>query len=82
MVERRNNLSIAVVTGPDVQIQEQSVASLALVLYELATNALKCGSLSLPNEAHKWRVSVLAAETETFQMHGSFRFPLLTQQTC
>jgi len=36
------------VTGPDAQIQEQSVASLALVLYELATNAVKCGALSLP----------------------------------
>jgi two-component sensor histidine kinase len=31
-----------------VHIQEQSVANLALVLYELATNAVKCGSLSLP----------------------------------
>ena len=36
------------VTGPDAQIQEQSLTSLALVLYELATNAIKCGSLSLP----------------------------------
>jgi two-component system CheB/CheR fusion protein len=36
------------VTGPDAQIQEQSLTSLALVLYELATNAVKCGSLSLP----------------------------------
>ena len=36
------------VVGPDVQIQAQSVTGLALVLYELATNAVKCGSLSLP----------------------------------
>jgi PAS domain S-box-containing protein len=36
------------VTGPDAQIQEQSLTSLALVLYELATNAVKYGSLSFP----------------------------------
>jgi PAS domain S-box-containing protein len=34
--------------GADVQIQEQSVTGMALLLYELATNAVKCGSLSLP----------------------------------
>ena len=34
--------------GPDVHIQTQSVTGLALVLYELATNAVKCGALSVP----------------------------------
>jgi two-component system CheB/CheR fusion protein len=37
-----------IVAGPDVLVQQQAVTSLALVLYELATNAVKCGSLSLP----------------------------------
>jgi PAS domain S-box-containing protein len=36
------------VNGPDVQIKEQSFTALALVLYELATNAVKYGSLSVP----------------------------------
>jgi PAS domain S-box-containing protein len=36
------------VNGPDLQIQQQSITALALVLYELATNAVKYGSLSLP----------------------------------
>jgi two-component sensor histidine kinase len=36
------------VNGPDLQIQQRSITALALVLYELATNAVKYGSLSLP----------------------------------
>ena len=36
------------VNGPDLQIQQQSITALALMLYELATNAVKYGSLSLP----------------------------------
>ena len=47
------------VTGPDVQIQEQSVANLALVLYELATNAVKCGSLSLPKGSVQINLSMV-----------------------
>ena len=47
------------VTGPNVQIQEQSVASLALVLYELATNAVKCGSLSLPKGSVQINLSMV-----------------------
>ena len=36
------------VNGPDLQVQQQSVTALALVFYELATNAVKYGSLSSP----------------------------------
>ena len=43
--ERSTRLTVV---GPDAQIEAQSVTGLALVLYELATNAVKCGSLSLP----------------------------------
>lgn len=35
-----------IVKGPDVPIAEKSVTGLALLLHELATNAVKCGSLS------------------------------------
>ena len=35
-----------IVKGPDVPIVEKSVTGLALLLHELATNAVKCGSLS------------------------------------
>ena len=35
-----------IVKGPDVTIVEKSVTGLALLLHELATNAVKCGSLS------------------------------------
>jgi two-component system CheB/CheR fusion protein len=44
--------------GPDVQIQEQSIASLALVLYELATNAVKYGALSLPKGSIRINLSM------------------------
>lgn len=46
------------VVGPDVQIQAQSVTGLALVLYELATNAVKCGSLSVPTGGVQVSLSV------------------------
>ena len=36
------------VNGPRLQVQQQSVTALALVFYELATNAVKYGSLSSP----------------------------------
>ena len=36
------------VNGPDLEIRQESITALALVLYELATNAIKYGSLSLP----------------------------------
>jgi PAS domain S-box-containing protein len=47
------------VTGPDVLVQQRSVTSLALVLYELATNAVKCGSLSLPTGSVQINLSVV-----------------------
>lgn len=52
------------VTGPDVRIQEQSVASLALVLYELATNAVKCGSLSIPKGSVQINLSTVGGKFE------------------
>jgi two-component sensor histidine kinase len=42
----RRRLSL---NGPDLQIKQQSITAFALVLYELATNAVKYGSLSVPN---------------------------------
>src|SRR5262245_3859716 len=52
------------VTGPDVQIQEQSVASLALVLYELATNAVKWGALSVPTGSVHIDLSIVDGKFE------------------
>jgi PAS domain S-box-containing protein len=48
-----------IVAGPDVLVQQQAVTSLALVLYELATNAVKCGSLSLPTGSVEINLSVV-----------------------
>jgi two-component sensor histidine kinase len=42
------NFQRLTVVGPDLLVHQTSITSLALVLYELATNAVKCGSLSLP----------------------------------
>jgi PAS domain S-box-containing protein len=47
------------VIGPDVLVQQRSVTSLALVLYELATNSVKCGSLSLPTGSVQINLSVV-----------------------
>jgi PAS domain S-box-containing protein len=46
------------IVGPDMEIQEQSVTGMALMLYELATNALKWGSLSLPTGRVQIELSV------------------------
>ena len=48
-----------IVAGPDVLVQQQAVTSLALVLYELSTNAVKCGSLSLPTGSVKITLSLV-----------------------
>jgi PAS domain S-box-containing protein len=37
------------VEGPSVQVQEQTAASVALAIHELATNAMKYGALSTPD---------------------------------
>jgi PAS domain S-box-containing protein len=65
------------VVGPDMQIQAQSVTGLALVLYELATNAVKYGSLSLPTG----RVQIsLSVSNDRFQLEWKERDgPKLTQ---
>ena len=39
----------AIITGPEISIGGNAVTSLALVLHELATNAVKYGGLSTPN---------------------------------
>ena len=52
------------VTGPDAEIQEQSVTSLALVLYELATNAVKCGAFSVRTGSVHIDLSVASGKFE------------------
>jgi PAS domain S-box-containing protein len=37
------------IEGPDIRITEKSVTGLALLIHELATNAVKCGCLSAAN---------------------------------
>jgi len=53
-----------IVAGPDVLVQQQAVTSLALVLYELATNSVKCGSLSLPTGSVQINLSVVNDKCE------------------
>ena len=53
-----NKLERVCVTGPDLPIQQQSITGLALLLYELATNAVKCGSLSVPSGSVQIDLSV------------------------
>jgi PAS domain S-box-containing protein len=53
-----NELERVCVTGPDLPIQQQSITGLALLLYELATNAVKCGSLSVPSGSVQIDLSV------------------------
>jgi PAS domain S-box-containing protein len=47
------------VLGPDVLVHQASITSLALMLYELATNAVKWGSLSLPTGSVQIILSVV-----------------------
>src|SRR5690349_1716342 len=66
-----------IVAGPDVLIQQQAVTSLALVLYELATNAVKCGSLSLPTGSVLIKLSMV---DDTFELEWRERgSPKLTE---
>jgi PAS domain S-box-containing protein len=53
-----NKLERVCVTGPDLPIQQQAITGLALLLYELATNAVKCGSLSMPSGSVQIDLSV------------------------
>jgi PAS domain S-box-containing protein len=46
------------IEGPDLQLSEQSATGLALVFHELATNAVKSGSLSLPNGSVRLTLAV------------------------
>jgi two-component sensor histidine kinase len=52
------------VIGPDLRIKQESVTGLALMIYELATNAVKCGSLSLPGGSVHINLSVLNGQFE------------------
>jgi two-component sensor histidine kinase len=47
-----------VVEGADLPLTEQSATGLALVFHELATNAVKSGSLSLPNGSVRLTLAV------------------------
>ena len=65
------------VVGPDLQIQAQSATGLALVLYELATNAVKYGSLSLPTGTVQ---IILSANNGRFELEWNERDgPKLTE---
>jgi two-component sensor histidine kinase len=46
------------VEGADLPLTEQSATGLALVFHELATNAVKSGSLSLPNGSVRLTLSI------------------------
>jgi two-component sensor histidine kinase len=73
-----NGLERVCVTGPDLPIQQQSITGLALLLYELATNAVKCGSLSAPSGSVQIDLSVTNG---SFQMEWTERGgPKLTQR--
>jgi len=50
--------------GPDVLVQHPAITSVALVLYELATNAVKCGSLSVPTGSVQISLAVLKEKFE------------------
>jgi PAS domain S-box-containing protein len=54
-----------IIRGPDVPIGEHAVTGMALVLHELATNAIKCGALSSINGSVHIEVSVADGQ---FQM--------------
>jgi PAS domain S-box-containing protein len=58
------------VVGPDVLVHQTSITSLALVLYELATNAVKCGSLSLPTGSVQITLSLV---NDKFELEWSER---------
>lgn len=46
------------IEGPDFPIAEKSVTGLALLIHELATNAVKCGCLSSPSGSVRLELSV------------------------
>jgi two-component sensor histidine kinase len=48
-----------IVQGSDLPIGEQSVTGLALLIHELATNAIKCGSLSSPTGCVRLDLAIL-----------------------
>ena len=50
--------------GPDVLVQHPAITSVALVLYELATNAVKCGSLSVPTGSVQISLAVVKEKFE------------------
>jgi PAS domain S-box-containing protein len=47
-----------IISGPDIPIAEKSVTGLALVIHELATNAVKCGCLSSPSGSVRLELSL------------------------
>ena len=48
-MKRRDGSDRIIASGPEVPVGEKAVTSLALVLHETATNAVKYGGLSKPN---------------------------------
>jgi two-component system CheB/CheR fusion protein len=63
------------IEGPDLPIAEQSVTGLALLLHELATNAVKCGSLSSPKGSIRLNLSL--AEGQLVAIWAEAGGPLL-----
>ena len=53
-----------IVEGPDLPLPQNSITGLALLLHELATNAVKCGSLS--TGSGRVRIELPAADGEFF----------------
>jgi two-component sensor histidine kinase len=60
------------ITGPDLEVDRELVAPLALILNELATNSVKYGALSSPSGLLKldWRRSGDRAEIHWTEMKG------------
>ena len=55
-------------TGPDLKIGSRPSLSLSLILHELATNAMKFGSLSTPGGTVDLRWKVAGRERDRFEM--------------